>query len=101
MRCPVCRAADNQGLQCRRCKADLGLLVRLEASRRRLLRAATAALARGDGDACGRNAEQAHRLRRGDDSSRLLAVAALLRRDFGQAWACYIGRLQNSGLARS
>jgi hypothetical protein len=90
MRCPVCRAADNQGQQCRRCKADLGLLVRLEASRRRLLGAATAAIARGDVEACGRNAEQAQRLRPDADALRLIGLAALLRRDFARAWACWL-----------
>ena len=35
MICPVCRATNDQGPQCRRCKADLGLLFRLEAQRKR------------------------------------------------------------------
>ena len=35
MNCPVCRATNDQGAQCRRCKADLGLLFRLEAQRKR------------------------------------------------------------------
>ena len=36
-RCPVCRARVEPGPQCRRCKADLSLLVSLEDQRRRAL----------------------------------------------------------------
>ena len=44
MRCPVCRAAVQQGPQCRRCKADLSLLLAFRAGLRR--RAAEALLRR-------------------------------------------------------
>ena len=37
MRCPVCKADNAQGLQCRRCKADLALLFQLEEQRARAL----------------------------------------------------------------
>jgi hypothetical protein len=35
MRCPVCRAAVQSGPQCRRCKADLSLLLAFRAGLRR------------------------------------------------------------------
>ena len=37
MHCPVCKADNSQGPQCRRCKADLSLLFALEEQRRRTL----------------------------------------------------------------
>ena len=35
MKCPVCKAAVQLGTQCRRCKADLSLLLALRAQQRR------------------------------------------------------------------
>lgn len=34
MRCPVCRAENDRGPNCRRCRADLSLLFALEKQRR-------------------------------------------------------------------
>ena len=48
MRCPVCRAENDQGPQCRRCRADLGLLFGLEKRRRQALDAARRCVAQGD-----------------------------------------------------
>jgi hypothetical protein len=92
MRCPVCRAGDNQGAQCRRCKADLSLLLRLEASRSRLLAQAAQAAARADGATCAALAGRAHQLEGDDVSLRAVALGALLERDFARAWASY-GRI--------
>jgi hypothetical protein len=89
MRCPVCRASDNQGAQCRRCKADLSLLLRLQASRSRLLARAACAAARGDAVACATFAGQAHQLDGDDRSLRAMALGAMLQRDFTRAWATY------------
>ena len=89
MRCPVCRAADNHARQCRRCKADLSTLLRLQDARRRWLARAMTAAARGDAAACAKLAAQAHRLAEDDASLRALAVGALLQRDFAGAWAFY------------
>jgi hypothetical protein len=86
MRCPVCRAADNQGAQCRRCKADLGLLWQVQHARRRLLQEAATAAAQGRALACRELAVEAHRLLGDDESLRLLALAALLQRDFARAF---------------
>jgi hypothetical protein len=85
MRCPVCRAADNQGRQCRRCKADLSLLVQLEDARARHLATAGALASRGD-PAAAEHAEHAYRLRADTDAARLAAAGNLLRRDFLAAW---------------
>lgn len=35
MRCPVCKASVQQGPQCRRCKADLALLLEFRAQQQR------------------------------------------------------------------
>ncbi len=86
MRCPVCRAENAQGPQCRRCRADLSLLFALEDQRGRLLATAAVCAARGYGEATARLAEQAHQLRRGPDSARLLALGRLLQGDFAAAW---------------
>jgi hypothetical protein len=89
MRCPVCKAENDKGPQCRRCKADLAPLFALEEERGRLLAAARHALTRGEPQEAVRQAAEADWLRRGDDSRRLLAVAHLLNRDFAAAWECY------------
>jgi hypothetical protein len=89
MRCPVCRATDNQTAQCRRCKADLSLLLQLQKARGVLLDRAAQAAARGEGAACSALAAQAHQVGSDDDSLRSLAVGSLLQHDFAHAWAYY------------
>jgi hypothetical protein len=89
MRCPVCKAEAAQEAQCRRCRADLTLLARLESQRRRALAEASARVLAGDARglaAAHAAASSADRWRRDPDSLRLLAVVSLLRRDFGRAW---------------
>jgi hypothetical protein len=87
MRCPVCQA-ENAGATCRRCKADLALLVKLEEARRSELALAHGALAAGAAALALGHAEAAHRLRADADSWRCLATAFLLERNFAQALAC-------------
>jgi hypothetical protein len=87
MRCPVCKAENAEDATCRRCKADLSLLVKLEQARRHALACAAQAVAAGDGEQALRHAEIAHRLREDRDSWQWLAVAYLLLRDFGRALA--------------
>lgn len=89
MRCPVCRAENQSEPTCRRCRADLAPLQALEARRAVLLAESVRALATGDPHAAARCADEAQRLRAGPDALRRLAVAALLRRDFAHALACY------------
>ena len=88
MRCPVCRA-ENDDVTCRRCKADLSLLAALEQSRSQVLGRAAHAAAIGDGAAASRQAQVAHELRADSASWRWLAVGALLQRDFARALACH------------
>jgi hypothetical protein len=83
--CPVCRAAVEQGPNCRRCKADLSLW--LAVGRRRAALLAAARRSARDGDLAGAlvGAREADSLHRGDDSLRLLAALHLLKRDFAAA----------------
>ncbi|HEY7330533.1 MAG TPA: hypothetical protein VH592_23030 [Gemmataceae bacterium] len=89
MRCPVCKADNPQGPQCRRCKADLSLLFALEEQRRRILAEARRCLHRGEWQAAVAHAETANWLRNDEDSRQLEMVAHLLGRDFDCAWQCY------------
>src|SRR5260370_42433760 len=89
MRCPVCRAENAEDATCRRCKADLALLVTLEEARRGLIARAAGAAASSDGMRVLQYAEAAHRLRRDHESWRWLAVGGLLVSDFALALACW------------
>jgi hypothetical protein len=89
MRCPVCRADNDQGPACRRCRADLSLLFRLEEQRRAALDEAGRASARGQLRRALALLNGVDALRRDAESTRLQAVVALLQRDFGAAWRQY------------
>src|SRR5437660_2616966 len=88
-RCPVCKAENATGPQCRRCRADLALLFALEEQRRRLLAAANQHAARGEGGPTLAAAQAATALRVDEDVRRLRALGHLLARDFAHAWQCY------------
>jgi hypothetical protein len=90
MRCPVCKAENTQGPNCRRCKADLSLLFVLEESRRRVLAEARCSFAAADWPAAARAASEADRLQSDDESRRLVALTHLLSRDFAAAWDSYL-----------
>ncbi len=80
--CPCCRAS-NETATCRRCKADLSLLVAVEARRRYLLDEARYALSEGrDADA---PLDEAAELRDGADVAQLRALAALFKGDYASA----------------
>ena len=89
MRCPVCRAENAEENTCRRCRADLSLLVTLEQARRHALQQAAGAAALGDGATTFRYAQAAHSLRPDAESWRWQAVGCLLQRDFARALACH------------
>ena len=89
MRCPVCKADNLQGPQCRRCKADLSLLFALEEQRRRMLAEARRCFQRGEWRAAAHHAETADWLRNDDESQQLTAVAHLLEGRFAEAWQRY------------
>ena len=90
MTCPVCRAAnDAAATTCRRCKADLSLVVAVESRRVGLLSAAKSALTAGDCDAALRHLASAEAVRGGADVERVRATAHLANRDFAAAWRTY------------
>jgi hypothetical protein len=86
MRCPVCRADNDTGPSCRRCRADIRILFDLEDQRRCVLDAAYLCLNRGEMHRGRALAEGVRALRDDRKSRRLGAVAALLNRDFAVAW---------------
>jgi hypothetical protein len=87
--CPVCRAVNDAGPACRRCKADLSLCFAVEARRARALADAVREVAAGNLAAALAVAEEAHALRHGQDVRRLQALIHLRRRDFARAWSLY------------
>jgi hypothetical protein len=89
LRCPVCRALVEHGPQCRRCRADLSMLFALEDQRRQMLLAAYRCFARGEWEQVLALAHDADALRRDEETTRLVACACLLRRDFPGAWLAY------------
>jgi hypothetical protein len=89
MRCPVCRAEVEQGPNCRRCRADLSLLFALEEQRQRALATAYRLLHERRLGSARAVAEGACALRGDAESNRLLAVVALLHRNFRTAWKSY------------
>ena len=97
MRCPVCRAENAAGPLCRRCKADLSLLFALEEERAGQLAGARRDLVEGRWRQAHARAERADHLRSDAESRRVLAVAALLDRDFHQAWRCYRAVAEKEG----
>jgi hypothetical protein len=88
MRCPVCRA-ENDETTCRRCKADLSLLFALEDARQGALAEAARAVGAGDGERAVVQAQAADDLRADAESARLLALGYLLKRDFARALQYY------------
>lgn len=88
MRCPVCRA-DNDDPTCRRCRADLSPLLLLEAQRAVHIAASARAAGQGDGETVILEADAAQQLRRGSDGLRWLAIGHLLQSDFARALAVY------------
>jgi len=89
IRCPACRAENTAAPLCRRCRADLSLLFELEARRGHALAAAARHAGQGDGASVARLACQAHWLRRGEDSRRLVAIGQLLQGDYAGASQVY------------
>jgi hypothetical protein len=86
IRCPVCKAENATGPTCRRCKADLSLVFALEEQREWAMSAARNALVAGRYEEAQRAALWADHVRRDEASRRLVALAALLRRDHALAW---------------
>ena len=87
--CPCCKAANDAGPACRRCKADLSLLFQLEADRAALVAEARELASESRFPESLSALARAVQLRRGDDVQRLRAVALLLSRDYAGALAAY------------
>jgi len=87
--CPCCKASNDAGPACRRCKADLALLFAADADAAALLAAARAALAAGDYPAADDLAGRAAAVRRTPDALRTRAAARLLGGRFADALAVY------------
>ena len=64
MRCPVCRAENNADSTCRRCKADLSLLVTVDRRRAWVLAEATRLCGLGMGDLAAVHAQEAYHRKR-------------------------------------
>ena len=89
IKCPACKAPNDNGPNCRRCKADLAVLFQIEDQRHTLIRTARAAVAAGDTRRALAEAMSADRLRRDAESVKLLACANLLRGDYAEALRLY------------
>jgi hypothetical protein len=87
--CPCCKAANDAGPNCRRCKADLSLLFQLEFDRAALVVHARELVAESRFSESLAALDRAAQLRRGDDVQRLRVVALLLSRDYAGALAAY------------
>jgi len=89
IKCPACKAPNDTGPNCRRCKADLAVLFQIEDQRHTLIRTAEAAIAASDTRKALAKAQSADQLRRDPESVRLLACASLLRGDYAEALRLY------------
>jgi hypothetical protein len=87
--CPCCKASNDTGPACRRCKADLSLLFAVEDERASLVAAARTLAAESRHSESLAALERAAQLRRTDDVLRLRAAVRLLARDFDGALRAY------------
>ncbi len=86
--CPCCKAS-NDAATCRRCKADLSLLVAVADRRGFLLSQVGAEAADGKFADALRSLDEAESLRSGADARQLRAAVLLLSGEFSAAWAAY------------
>jgi len=87
--CPCCRASNDAGPACRRCKADLSLLFAVAEQRSSLVAEAQSFAAEGKFADALRSLEEADALRSGDDVRQLRAAVLLAAGDFAAAWGAY------------
>jgi hypothetical protein len=86
--CPCCKAS-NDAATCRRCKADLRLLVAVADRQGFLLSRARADAAAGKFADALRSLDETEAVRGGAEVCRLRAAVHLLSGDFAAAWAVY------------
>jgi hypothetical protein len=94
--CPVCRAGNRAGPECRRCRADLSLLFELEDDRRALLERARQEMASGHWPDALATLRAARALRDGADVRQGEVACLLLQRDFPAAWERYLALRRTS-----
>jgi hypothetical protein len=87
--CPCCRASNDTGPACRRCKADLSLLFAVEADRAARVESARRLVAEGRHADAAAALAQADQSRRTDEAARLRAAVLLLAGDFPAALRAY------------
>lgn len=95
--CPVCKASNENGPTCRRCRADLAMLFAVEDQRKSHIADARCCLDDGELVRAAAHARRADDLRHGPDVAQFRAVLALLQRDFHEAWKQYRRALTLSG----
>jgi len=86
--CPVCNARYSGTGECRRCKADLSLLLKVEAQANAHLAEAAEARAKGDYPEMLRHARRAVSLKSSRKALGLCCEAAVFTRDFSLAGWC-------------
>ena len=98
MICPVCKAQNVQDTICRRCRADLSPLCRLDEHQRRLLAEASLNCSRGRWAAAMGLIDVAAELKADEKVRRYQALLSLLLRDYPAAWGAYLRqrRMQRS-----
>jgi hypothetical protein len=87
--CPCCKASNDTGPNCRRCKADLALLFAVDAERAALVVAARQLAAESRFAESLAALDKAAQLRRGPDVLRLRAGVLVLAREFPAALRAY------------
>lgn len=87
--CPCCKASNDAGPACRRCKADLSLLFAADADAAALLSRARTALAAGSFPEAEALADRSAAVRRTPAALRVRAAARLMRGHFAGALAAY------------
>ena len=92
--CPCCKATGNETTTCRRCKADLTPIVRLDEDRTQLLALAHVRLREGNFERAGQLLGRAEALDIDETSRQLRAMLALVQGDFEQAWSIHTGMNQ-------
>src|SRR5215475_14276910 len=98
MHCPICQAIVEQGPTCRRCKADLSLIIALDRQRQRLLQDARLKAVEGNLGEAHTLAAVSQTLHPTAEGYRILALCHLLRRDFAKAWKAYLASGQAPAL---
>lgn len=95
--CPCCKASNDTGPNCRRCKADLSLLFAVEEQRTAAVEEARQLAAAGQFPGSLAALDRAAQLRRGPDVPRLRAAVLILARDFPAALRAYHEQATRSG----